>query len=266
MSILTSYNESKPKIFYQEEEIQPLTAQDVHRRQRLFGRNIIDKHTSRSWYYILLSSLFDPFNVLLIGISCLSIFLNDLKTFGIMLVMVGISGGIRFFQEQQSETKLNDLTSMVKKSVTVVRRNLLFEYEEIVDLSELVPGDFVKLSAGDRVPADIQLIKANSLFVDQSILTGEPMPCLKYVLGKSDAAIIIQYNLNDPGFYQLKKLTWQNRLKALCLAGLRNNFGLDFEEEKITFDSSVLVQFDKNDLLFMGEFTFSNRFRNLTGP
>lgn len=251
MSIPVTFNENKPKIFYRDEEIQPLTAQEVHRRQRLFGRNIIEKHSARSWYRILLNSLFDPFNVLLIGISGLSILLNDLKTFAIMLVMVAISGGIRFFQEQQSETKLNDLTSMIKKSITVIRRNALFEYEEIVDLKDCVPGDFVKLSAGDRVPADIQLMKANSLFVDQSLLTGEPMPCLKYV--ERGDVVVINCNLNEPDFHHIKKpTTWSQRLKALCLACLKDNFGLDIEEEKITFDSNVLVQFDKNDLLFMG--------------
>lgn len=250
MSIPMSFNESKPKIVYQNKEMQPLTAQEVYRRQRLFGRNIIEKHTSRSWHTILLNSIFDPFNVLLIGISCLSVFLNDLKTFGIMVVMVSISGGIRFFQEQQSETKMNDLASMVKKSITVIRRNLLFEYEEIVDLSDCVPGDFIKLSAGDRVPADIQLVKANSLFVDQSLLTGESMPCLKYV---EEDVITINYNLNEPDFYRMKKKkTWFQRLRAVCLACLKDNFGLDIEEEKITYDSNILVQFDKNDLLFMG--------------
>ena len=132
---------------------------------------------------------------------------------------------------------------------TVIRRNALFEYEEIVDLSDCVPGDFVKLSAGDRVPADIQLVKANSLFVDQSLLTGEPMPCLKYV--ERGDAVMINYNLTNSDLYQIKK-TWFQRLKASGLLCLKNNFGLDIQEEKITFDSKVLQQFDKNDLLFMG--------------
>lgn len=253
MSVPVSFNESKPKILYGNEEMLPLIAAEVHRRQRLFGRNIIEKHSSRSWHYILFNSIFDPFNVLLIAISCLSIFLNDLKTFAIMIVMVGISGGIRFFQEQQSETKLNDLASMVKKSITVIRRNLLFEYEEIVDLSDCVPGDFIKLSAGDRVPADIQLVKANSLFVDQSILTGEPMPCLKYVDRGEDDVIVINYNLNKPDFYRaMNRKSWRQRVHRFCLSFLKHNFGLDVGEEKFVVDSNVIVQFDKNDLVFMG--------------
>lgn len=148
MSISVSVNEIKPIIYYKNEEIQPLFAGEVSRRQKLFGKNTIEKHSSRSWHTILLNSLFDPFNILLIGISCLSLFLNEINTFVIMVIMVLISSGIRFFQEQQSETKLNDLTSMVKKNITVIRRNALFEYEEIVDLSECVSGDFIKLTAG----------------------------------------------------------------------------------------------------------------------
>lgn len=125
MNVSVNVNETKPKIFYKGEEIQPLLAQEVYRRQRIFGKNIIEKHSSRSWHSILLNSLLDPFNLLLIGISCLSLFLNDYQTFIIMIIMVMISAAIRFFREQQSETKLNDLTSMVKKSITVIRRNLL---------------------------------------------------------------------------------------------------------------------------------------------
>ena len=254
MSILVNLNEVKSTIYYKGDEIQPLLSQEVGRRQRLFGRNEIEKHSSRSWYSILLNSIFDPFNVLLIGISCLSIYLEDYKTFLIMVIMVLISSGIRFFQEQQSETKLNDLTSVVKKKITVIRRNPLFEYEEIVDMSDCVPGDFIKLSAGDRVPADIQLIKANCLFVDQSILTGEPMPCLKYVINLKEVTINydLKENSNFDKFKRKNKKSVFKRAQECMCACLKNNFGLELLDDKVTFDKQILVQFDKNDLLFMG--------------
>lgn len=120
------------------------------------------------------------------------------------------------------------------------------EYEEIIDLTDCVPGDFIKLSAGDRIPADIQLIKANSLFVDQSILTGESMPCLKYVEKIGDVSI--NYDLNEIDFYNLrKKKTWSDKLKGSVFSCLKDNFGLELSFEKVTFDNKVLAKFDIND-------------------
>ena len=89
------------------------------------------------------------------------------------------------------------------------------------------------------------------MFVDQSILTGEPMPCLKYV--KELKEVTINYDLNNSDYCCLKKKKSLLTKSMDCLLGcLKDNFGIDMQEEKIRFDSSILVQFDKNDLCFMG--------------
>lgn len=67
MSIPVNLTEIKPIIYYKDEELHPLTIQEVYRRQKLFGKNIIKEHSARGWFKILLNSIFDPFNILLIG-------------------------------------------------------------------------------------------------------------------------------------------------------------------------------------------------------
>jgi Mg2+-importing ATPase len=60
-----------------------------------------------------------------------------------------------------------------------MERNVI---EKEVSIKEIVPGDLIKLSAGNLIPADIQLIESKDLYVSQSSLTGEAMPVEKYVL------------------------------------------------------------------------------------
>lgn len=139
----------------------------------------------------------------------------------------------------------------MRKNITVIRRNLSFEYEEIVDLHDCVPGDFVKLVAGDRVPADLQLIKANSLFVDQSMLTGESMPCLKYA--KEQSKVLINYDIVNESLIEFaKKKTFLDKVKKALFSCLKDKFGLDVQDNNIKFDNKILNQFDQVDLCFMG--------------
>lgn len=67
MSVPVNLIGVKPNIYYKDQEIQPLDLQEVRKRQKLYGKNIIEKHTARSWYVILLHSIFDPFGLLLMG-------------------------------------------------------------------------------------------------------------------------------------------------------------------------------------------------------
>lgn len=88
MSYSISINDTRPAVFYKGEELKPLEKDEVYNRQILFGKNVIEKHATRPWYSILTASIFDPFNILLMLIAGLSLYLNDLKTFVIMVIMV----------------------------------------------------------------------------------------------------------------------------------------------------------------------------------
>jgi len=94
--------------------------------------------------------------------------------------MVLLSGLLRFFQERRASLAAQKLQEMVRVTCTVIRSDedrTVAERE--VPIKELVPGDLVKLSAGDMIPADLRLVSAKDLFVAQSAMTGEALPVEK---------------------------------------------------------------------------------------
>ncbi len=96
----------------------------------------------------------------------------------VMLAMVVLGLSLRFIQETKADNAAAKLKAMIKVTATVVRDGQPKE----IPLQQLVPGDVVKLSAGDMIPGDARLIAAKDLFIIQATLTGESLP-----VEKSDA-------------------------------------------------------------------------------
>ena len=95
--------------------------------------------------------------------------------------MVLLAIATAFVQEHRSNEAAARLRAMVKTTASVRRRTAAGggDFAE-VPLETLVPGDVVQLSAGDMIPADLRLLEAKDLFVNQSALTGEAMPVEKF--------------------------------------------------------------------------------------
>ena len=89
------------------------------------------------------------------------------------MVVLGVS--LRFIQETKADNAAAKLKAMIKVTATVIRDGQARE----IPLHQLVPGDMVKLSAGDMIPGDVRLIAAKDLFIIQATLTGESMPVEK---------------------------------------------------------------------------------------
>jgi len=147
-----------------------------------YGKNIITQQKKTSILKRLLDAFVNPFTIVLFVLSIISFFTNDLPAVIIVLVMVTISGLLRFVQEFRSEKSAEKLSEMVETTVTVQRQIEEKETEKIVSLKteipmdELVVGDIVYLAAGDMIPADVRILQAKDLFVSQSSLTGESEP------------------------------------------------------------------------------------------
>ena len=90
-----------------------------------------------------------------------------------MMVLLGIV--LRYFQESRADSAAEKLKAMVSTTATVMRDGKRQE----IELKNLVPGDIVLLSAGDMSPADVRLLSARDLFLNQAALTGESMPVEK---------------------------------------------------------------------------------------
>ncbi len=93
-----------------------------------------------------------------------------------MCLMVVLGVMLRFIQENRADAAAAQLKAMIKVTATVIRDGQAKE----IPLKELVPGDIVKLSAGDMIPADIRVISSKDLFLIQATLTGESLPIEKF--------------------------------------------------------------------------------------
>ena len=144
-------------------------------RLRQYGPNTID--ITRKIHPLLqfLALFLSPLPLLLIALSIISLVTGGVTGALVIAAMVFLSTGLAFLQEYKSNKAAEKLCQLVSIKVTVLRENI----ERDIPLSELVPGDLIKLSAGDLIPADLRLLTTNDLFVNQSSLTGEAMPVEK---------------------------------------------------------------------------------------
>jgi Mg2+-importing ATPase len=155
----------------------------VRERRRRYGANEVARGKQVRWPQQLLAAFNNPFSVLLIVLAALSFLSRDTAGGMLLSVMVALSSALRFLQEFRS----GKAAERLRRSVTAtaaVRRPLPDAatagsgFREIA-LQALVPGDIVHLSAGDMVPADLRLLSAKDLFVNQAALTGEAFPVEK---------------------------------------------------------------------------------------
>ncbi|MDQ1901153.1 cation-transporting P-type ATPase [Paracoccus sp. WLY502] len=96
---------------------------------------------------------------------------------GVILAVVIVNAVVGFLQEGKAESALNAIRSMIAPKASVLRDGRRIS----VGMADLVPGDVVLIEAGDRVPADLRLIAARNLLVDEAILTGESVASTKEV-------------------------------------------------------------------------------------
>jgi Mg2+-importing ATPase len=161
-----------------------LLESDATERLEEVGPNEIAREKPPHWLFQLLACFKNPFIIVLAVLAIIQYVTNpdDLRPVIIVCVMVAISVGLQFWQEYRSALAAEKLKALVRTTATVLRRpepDVQAEPREI-PIAELVPGDIVRLCAGDLVPADVRLIASRDVFVSQSALTGEALPVEKH--------------------------------------------------------------------------------------
>ena len=181
----------KETLAFYKSSFRGLTEEQVEENRDLYGENIITKGQEDSVLKKIYESIINPFTVILLVIALVSLVTNvwlakpgeeDPTTSIIIVVLVLISGGIRFVQELRSDRAASNLSRLIVNTATVIREGA----EQELPIDELVVGDIIKLSAGDMIPADVLLLDSRDFFVQQSGLTGESDAVEKVCLAKSD--------------------------------------------------------------------------------
>lgn len=143
--------------------------------QKKYGKNIFRfKRTSRI-LFLLRDIVFEPMFGLLV-VACGLYFILGKQDEGLMMIVaMGFVGGISVYQEAKSSRALEALRQFTEPKVIVVRSGK----EKVIDSVDLVPGDVMILSEGEKVPADAVMLKQNDFTVNESIITGESLPVEK---------------------------------------------------------------------------------------
>jgi Ca2+-transporting ATPase len=139
------------------------------------GPNSLPLHADKSPLLLLLQQFPSLMNGLLFAAALFSFFFSDLIDAIFILMTILLNGVFSFIQEYKAEKSLQALVSYAPDEVRVIRD----QQEKSIPATQLVPGDIVILTEGDRIPADGKLIKATTFEVDESAFTGESLPVNK---------------------------------------------------------------------------------------
>jgi Mg2+-importing ATPase len=155
-----------------------LVSEDAAARLEQYGPNEVARERKHGWPQRLWVAVRNPLVILLSALATLAFATGDMRAGTVMLLMVLLGLSLRFVQESRADAAAAKLKAMITVTATVLRDGQPGE----IPLREIVPGDVVRLSAGDLIPADVRLLTAKDLFIIQATLTGESLP-----VEKSDA-------------------------------------------------------------------------------
>jgi P-type Ca2+ transporter type 2C len=156
-------------------EPEGLTTAEAQHRLKTEGPNELPSAHKRGWFRILLETIKEPMFLLLIACGALYLILGDREEAFMLLFFVFVVIGITYYQEKRSDNALDALRDLSSPRALVRRDG---EWLRIAG-RDVVPGDVMMLSEGDRVPADAVVLSCTNLHADESLLTGESIPVRK---------------------------------------------------------------------------------------
>ena len=152
-----------------------LARAEAVRRLELFGANALPRAEPPSLAAIFLRQFKSPLMLVLIAAALVSMLLGEWPDATFIFAAVVINALVGTHQEHGAESAADALRSLVSPHALVERDG----EEREIDAGELVPGDLVLLESGAKVPADLRLVAAQRLSVDESLLTGESLAVVK---------------------------------------------------------------------------------------
>ena len=146
-----------------------LSDEEAAKRQEEFGANELPEPKKDSALIKFFKHFNDVLIYVLLAAAVITLFLGHFIDTGVILMVVVINAIIGYIQQNKAEKALDSIRKMLSLKATALRSSVRKE----VPSADLVPGDLVLLSAGDKIPADIRILEADNLNVEESSLTGE---------------------------------------------------------------------------------------------
>ena len=236
---------------FQSDMTNGLTSQQVETQKSLYGANKLREKKKKTNVQRFFDQFKDAMIIILLIAAVISFVVacveqNPKEFFEpvLILLIVVLNAVMGVMQESKAEKALDALKSMSAPHARVIRDG----EEKVIDASELVPGDIIRLEAGDFIPADARLLRSVSLKSEESALTGESVPSEK------DASVIIDENapLGDRTnmVFSGCSVTYGTATAIVTATGMDTEMGkianlLDSEEEGQTPLQQKLTQLGK---------------------
>jgi len=196
-----------------------LTDKEVKKRIEKYGKNTLPKKKKDSVLKIFFNEFKDPIVILLLFAVLASLVAQEVIDAVAIIAIVLIDIIMGTYQENKANNTAEALAKLVTEKTKVVRNGKVVE----VDSTELTVGDFVLLESGNKISADLRIVEAHNLMVDESVLTGESVGVNKSsdIVEKENAAITEQSNMLFAG-----TSVTTGRCKAIVVAvGLNTELG-----------------------------------------
>ncbi len=228
-----------------------LTHQEVLARKEKYGENKLKEKKKKTNLQRFLDQFKDVMILILIVAAVISFVIacveGEAKEFfepALILAIVILNAVLGVMQESKAERALDALKGLSAPHARVIRDGK----ESIIDAADLVPGDIIKLEAGDFVPADARLIQSSSLKSEESALTGESVPAEKDAEAVLDSASPIGDRTNM--VFSGCSITYGSALAVVTATGMDTEMGmianlLDSEEDGQTPLQQKLAQLGK---------------------
>ncbi len=160
-----------------------LTASDVEKKRKQFGWNELQEGEKQSAFLLFISQFKDFMILVLLAATLISGLLGEYIDAIAIIAIVLINGFLGFFQERRAEKSLHALKELSAPQVSVLRDG---QWQKIPS-KEVVVGDIIRFSSGDRIGADVRLVQTVNLEIEESALTGESVPAVKSIAPLSNS-------------------------------------------------------------------------------
>ena len=228
-----------------------LSAAEALARKGKYGENKLSEKKKKTTMQRFLDQFKDAMILILIAAAIVSFVVicveknwGELFEPALILLIVILNAIMGVYQEGKAEKALDALKNMSAPHARVIRGG----EEKVIDAADLVPGDIIRLEAGDFVPADARLLQSAGLKSEESALTGESVPSEKDYLAevKEDAPIGDRYNM----VYSGCSITYGTATAVVTATGMDTEMGkianlLDSEEDAQTPLQQKLAQLGK---------------------
>ncbi len=198
-----------------------LTEEEVKIFQDKYGFNEFVKEKKSNPLIKFLGVFKEPMFLLLIGAAALYFILGEPKEAAIMLIFVIFVATITFVQEWKTEKTVNVLKDLTSPKANVIRDGK----RKCINSSELVPGDIIYISEGEKVPADCEVLYCSNLSVNESSLTGEAESVFKSSINKSFNENVSKDYWKKDHIYSGTVITFGQGIARVVNTGFNTEYG-----------------------------------------